>query len=174
MTMQATAAEKDAFLKMAAAAAKNIAGQPGVHLPASVTMAQAILESGWGKSEAARLRGNYFGIKKWQRGQSYAEMPTPHDPELTSKFRTYSDADESFKEHDDFIMGQPRYALVKKACAATPLDLFEICKEIQLACYSVVVDPKTKKAGANPQYAASLMELIKEHRLTQYDLKEAA
>lgn len=76
-------------------------------IPATITMAQALLESGAGKSELAVNAKNHFGIKctgDWFGGVYY------HDDETEGEcFRQYYDAAESFKDHSLFLL-RPRYA----------------------------------------------------------------
>ena len=76
-------------------------------IPASITMAQALLESGAGQSELATQANNHFGIKcsnGWFGGVYY------HDDETKGEcFRQYFDAAESFSDHSLFLM-RPRYA----------------------------------------------------------------
>ena len=76
-------------------------------IPASITMAQALLESGAGQSELATQANNHFGIKctkEWFGGVYY------HDDETEGEcFRQYSDAAESFKDHSLFLQ-RSRYS----------------------------------------------------------------
>jgi flagellum-specific peptidoglycan hydrolase FlgJ len=76
-------------------------------VPAAITMAQALLESGAGKSELAVKANNHFGIKctsDWFGGVYY------HNDETSGEcFRQYYDAAESFKDHSLFLK-RPRYA----------------------------------------------------------------
>ena len=76
-------------------------------IPACITLAQGLLESGAGKSELAREANNHFGIKchKDWKGESYT-----HDDETQSEcFRKYADAADSFEDHALFLM-RTRYA----------------------------------------------------------------
>jgi len=120
-------------------------------IPASITLAQAILESGDGNSELARGANNHFGIKchGWQGKKVY------HDDDRRNEcFRKYKNARESFKDHSLFLQ-RSRYQF-----------LFD---------YDIT-DYKSwakglKKAGyaTNPKYPALLIRLIEENNLTQYD-----
>ena len=92
-------------------------------VPASVTIAQAILESGWGGSELATRANNYFGIK-------CAAVASPHqigcidkatwehlngnDVTVTASFRRYASMRDSFLDHGLFLT-KPRYAAAFKA-----------------------------------------------------------
>jgi len=120
-------------------------------IPASVTLAQAILESGDGNSELARKANNHFGIKchKWTGKKTY------HDDDKRNEcFRKYDNAGQSFEDHSLFLK-RSRYAF-----------LFNL----------KITDYKgwakgLKKAGyaTNPKYPALLIRLIEENNLTQYD-----
>lgn len=77
-------------------------------IPASITMAQAIIESGAGTSELSINANNHFGIKchaDWE-GMNYIQ----NDDEQTECFRKYFSVDESFRDHSLFIISRPRYA----------------------------------------------------------------
>lgn len=77
-------------------------------IPASITLAQGILESGAGRSALARKANNHFGIKGssgWN-GQVYLAK----DDEIgLSKFRVYSSADESYRDHARLLVNGSRY-----------------------------------------------------------------
>lgn len=77
-------------------------------IPASITLAQGILESGAGKSELTRNSNNHFGIKAlggWT-GKIYLAWD---DETEKSHFRCYDSADESFKDHSEFLKNNSRY-----------------------------------------------------------------
>lgn len=121
-------------------------------IPASITLAQGILESGNGNSKLARLANNHFGIKchsDWQ-GDTYIQ----DDDHKDECFRKYKDPLESFEDHSEFLR-KPRYA-----------DLFEL----------KITDYKgwahgLKKAGyaTNPKYPSLLIDIIERNNLVQYD-----
>lgn len=120
-------------------------------IPASITLAQAILESGDGNSELAREANNHFGIKchDWQGKKVYH-----HDDRRNECFRKYESARESFEDHSEFLK-RSRYQF-----------LFDY----------KVTDYKSwakglKKAGyaTNPKYPELLIRLIEENNLHQYD-----
>lgn len=77
-------------------------------IPASITLAQGILESGAGQSELARKSNNHFGIKchsDWNGKRSY------HDDDLRGEcFRNYKRVEDSYDDHALFLTGRPRYA----------------------------------------------------------------
>lgn len=122
-------------------------------IPASITLAQAILESGDGNSELARKANNHFGIKchDWDGKKSY------HDDDLKGEcFRKYKSAAESFSDHSIFLQ-RKRYAF-----------LFDY----EITDYKAWAKG-LKKAGyaTNPKYPQLLIRLIEENDLHKYDLE---
>ena len=121
-------------------------------IPASITLAQGILESGDGNSPLARYANNHFGIKchsDWT-GKTFIQ----DDDKKNECFRKYKDPYESYKDHSDFLK-KNRYAF-----------LFEL----------KITDYKgwahgLKKAGyaTNPKYPHLLIKIIEENNLAQYD-----
>lgn len=124
-------------------------------IPASITLAQAILESGTGNSDLAKYANNHFGIKctsDWA-GKGYYK----DDDQKNDCFRVYDNPDESFKDHSNFLK-RKRYA-----------PLFELDRnDYQGWAYGL------KQAGyaTNPQYPQLLINLIEKYQLQQYDLGE--
>lgn len=120
-------------------------------IPASITLAQAILESGDGNSRLARKGNNHFGIKchEWDGKKIYADDDRRHEC-----FRKYKTAHASFEDHSEFLQ-KSRYAF-----------LFDY----------KVTDYKAwakglKKAGyaTNPRYPDLLIRIIEENNLVKYD-----
>jgi len=76
------------------------------HIPASITLAQAILESGDGNSDLAKASNNHFGIKchEWKGERVYYD-----DDKKGECFRKYKNASESFDDHSQFLKRE-RYA----------------------------------------------------------------
>lgn len=113
-------------------------------IPASITLAQGILESGDGNSALARYARNHFGIKchsDW-KGATF----TMDDDAKDECFRKYKHALESYKDHSDFLTGRNRYAF-----------LFEL----KLTDYKGWAHG-LKKAGyaTNPKYPKLLIDII--------------
>ena len=117
-------------------------------IPASITMAQALLESAAGQSELALNARNHFGIKctnEWFGGVYY------HDDDSQGEcFRMYPDASESFKDHSLFLK-RPRYAT---------------CFEIAIEDYEGWAN-RLKECGyaTDKLYAQKLVKLIQDYRL---------
>jgi LysM repeat protein len=125
--------------------------QSGV--PASITLAQGILESGDGNSPLAMYANNHFGIK-CHAGWTGETMHVDDDKK-NECFRKYESAYQSFKDHSEFLTSRSRYAF-----------LFDL----------KITDYKgwakgLKKAGyaTNPKYANMLIMLIEKYDLNKYD-----
>lgn len=122
-------------------------------IPASITLAQAILESGSGQGKLARYGNNHFGIKchsAWQ-----GKTITHDDDEKGECFRRYKYAYESFEDHSIFLANRSRYA-----------SLFELApNDYEGWAHGL------KKAGyaTDPEYAKKLIFIIKRYNLHEYD-----
>ena len=122
-------------------------------IPASITLAQGILESGAGNSALAREAKNHFGIKchKGWSGKTY----TMDDDEKNECFRKYENPEESFKDHSLFLTTRDRYA---KLFELDIMDYEGWAKGLKAAGYAT-----------NPKYAQLLIDRIKLYNLDQYD-----
>jgi len=120
-------------------------------IPASITLAQGILESRNGQSTLTKKSNNHFGIKchDWKGKKVYAD-----DDKKNECFRKYKNADESFEDHSQFLL-RKRYA-----------GLFELKKSDYKGWAKGL-----RKAGyaTDPAYAKLLIKLIEENNLHQYD-----
>ncbi|WP_411273291.1 glucosaminidase domain-containing protein [Daejeonella sp.] len=124
-------------------------------IPASITLAQGLLESGNGNSSLARDANNHFGIKctsEW-KGKTILK----DDDQVNDCFRVYSSPEESFRDHSEFLK-RKRYA-----------SLFELNKDDYQGWASGL-----KEAGyaTNPRYAELLITLVDRYDLSKYDRKE--
>jgi LysM repeat protein len=121
-------------------------------IPASITLAQGILESGSGTSKLATEGNNHFGIKchGWTGKAMYHD-----DDEKGECFRVYESAKESYEDHSKFLTDNKRYN-----------SLFEM----EITDYSSWANG-LKSAGyaTNPKYAEQLIALIEELDLSSYD-----
>ncbi len=134
---------------------KDIAIQEmyGSNIPASITLAQGILESGKGNSELARKANNHFGIKchkEWDGETFHMD-----DDEKNECFRMYNNPEESFKDHTHFLISRERYS-----------ELFEF----EILDYTNWAHG-LKRAGyaTNPRYAHILIRIIEENQLFLFD-----
>ena len=125
------------------------------HIPASITLAQGLLESGAGRGELARKANNHFGIKC---GGRWNGRTVRHDDDARNEcFRAYKNAEDSYKDHSKFLRDGARYQF-----------LFDL----------KITDYKgwakgLKKAGyaTDPKYAYRLINLIELYDLYEYDRK---
>ncbi len=122
-------------------------------VPASITLAQGILESGNGNSYLARQANNHFGIKcgnNWAGDEFY--MDDDRDNEC---FRKYPTVEESYRDHSDFIRTNPRY---ESLFALDPTDYKGWARGLKEAGYA------TRR-----NYAELLIDIIQKHKLYLYD-----
>ncbi|HBP44962.1 MAG TPA: hypothetical protein DD635_03615 [Flavobacteriales bacterium] len=121
-------------------------------IPASITLAQGILESGSGRSELAAKSNNHFGIKchsDWDGERVY------HDDDRRNEcFRSYGNASESFHDHSKFLK-RNRYEVLFEL---EPTDYVSWAKGLKKCGYAT-----------NPKYANQLIEIIERYELNQYD-----
>src|SRR5436305_927067 len=139
-------------------------GQRECNVPASVTIAQAILESGWGRSALTANDRNYFGIKCFNNDpgpiangcHSYATYEClPTCLPTTATFRTYASATDSFRDHGRFLVVNDRYAPAFGYTDNADQFLYQIWK----AGYAT-----------SPTYVQNVGGLMKQYNLYQYDL----
>ena len=122
-------------------------------VPASITLAQACLESANGTSTLARQANNHFGIKC--RGWSGPAFR--HDDDLKDEcFRSYDNAEESFSDHSDFLRYNDRYASLFDL---DPTDYKGWARGLKKAGYAT-----------DPAYAEKLIKIIEDYRLYEYDV----
>ena len=124
-------------------------------IPASITLAQGILESGNGVSELAKKSNNHFGIKchaDWEGGRTYHD-----DDEKGECFRVYDHPRDSYEDHSKFLL-RKRYAELFY------LDLYDYkgwAKGLKKCGYAT-----------NPKYSDLLITLIERHDLNRLDSEE--
>ena len=125
-------------------------------VPASITLAQAILESNSGESNLAKNHNNHFGIKcksDWTGTKAYQD-----DDAKQECFRAYDAAEVSFKDHSNFLKNRPNY-----------VDLFLLDPVDDTAwAYGL------KKAGyaTASDYPKKLLKIIDDYELAQYNFPE--
>ena len=122
-------------------------------IPASITLAQGILESGSGSGRLAVEANNHFGIKchtGWIGGRIYHD-----DDEAQECFRTYNDASYSYRDHSLFLKDRSRYA-----------GLFELEKDDYTGWANGL-----REAGyaTDKRYPEKLISLIERYELYKYD-----
>ena len=122
------------------------------NIPASITLAQGLFESGAGRSELTTKGNNHFGIKchGWTGRTVY------HDDDRKGEcFRAYKSAYESYDDHSRFLASSQRYASLFKL---NKTDYKGWARGLKAAGYAT-----------NPQYANKLIEIIQLYKLYEYD-----
>lgn len=122
-------------------------------IPASITLAQGILESGCGKSPLSTKANNHFGIKckeGWDGEKYYYDDDAPQEC-----FRVYTNARESYSDHSDFLVTRARYA-----------DLFSLKTDDYKSWAHGL---KAAGYATNPKYATLLITYIEDYGLYEYD-----
>lgn len=132
-------------------------------VPASVTIAQAILESGWGRSSLNRYDHNFFGMKCFGSPGAIAlgcryygttECGPSGCYSTTDTFRAYRNDTDSYVDHGRALATLPRY----RAAFAYTNNPDQFAREIHKAGYAT-----------DPNYANSLISLMKQFNLYQYN-----
>lgn len=122
-------------------------------IPASITLAQGILESSSGSSELTKRSNNHFGIK------CHKEWTGPHtlhdDDELAECFRVYEDPNGSYRDHSLFLTTRSRYS---KLFELEPGDYVGWAEGLSAAGYAT-----------DRRYPAKLIGLIEKFELHKYD-----
>lgn len=124
-------------------------------IPASITLAQGIIESNCGKSSLAVNANNHFGIKctkEWTGETFYYD-----DDKEDECFRKYRNYDESFRDHSIFLVSRSRYA----ALFTLPIDDYK----------GWATGLKQAGYATNPEYANILIRVIEENKLYEFDYK---
>ena len=136
--------------KYAPAATKNMRFYK---IPASITLAQGILESGHGQSTLAKKANNHFGIKchKGWKGKSIL-----HDDDAKDEcFRSYKNPLRSYKDHSLFVVERDRYS-----------PLFKLNRKDYK---SWAIGLKAAGYATDPKYAEKLISLIERFKLNRFD-----
>lgn len=122
-------------------------------IPASIKLAQAVLESGAGRGELAQKANNHFGIKckgEWQGEHYFKDDDAPNEC-----FRKYKDAESSFRDHSLFLTTRDRY---KNLFRLPITDYKGWARGLKEAGYAT-----------NPAYAERLIKIIEDHQLYLID-----
>lgn len=123
------------------------------HIPASITLAQGLLESAAGRSDLAQKSNNHFGIKchnDWKGDRVYAD-----DDKKGECFRKYPTVLDSYNDHSKFLVNSKRY---QSLFELEPTDYKGWAKGLKAAGYATAT-----------KYAESLINLIETYDLAQYD-----
>ena len=125
-------------------------------IPASITLAQGVFESGAGRSDLARKGNNHFGIKchGWQGRTVRANDDAPDEC-----FRAYDNAWQSYEDHSRFLVNSNRY---RKLFSLSITDYRGWAHGLKAAGYAT-----------NPRYAQSLISIIERFGLARFDTKQS-
>ncbi|MEL6924181.1 MAG: glucosaminidase domain-containing protein, partial [Bacteroidota bacterium] len=128
-------------------------------IPASIKLAQAILESSWGRSKAATIYNSHFGIKckDWQ-GDTFRKKDDDYDTYgnlIESCFRAYTSTEQSFRDHSNFLLTGNRY---QELFTYDRSDYVNWAIGLQRCGYAT-----------DPEYALRLIDLIEKYKLYEYD-----
>lgn len=132
----------------------------------SITIAQAILESGWGESDLTKESNNLFGIKadnRWDGKSVNVKTGENYNDTVVASFRAYESRSESLKDHAEFLSSNERYTDhgVFKA-----KDYKQQAQALENAGYSTKEDEKGEKI-----YADILIDVINKYNLQLLDHK---
>lgn len=159
MTTMATAEQRTFLDKIGPMAAANM---QKTGILASLTIAQAILESGWGKSGLTLKANNLFGVKGTYNGASLSCKTQEWDGSkyitITAAFRKYPSWAESVADHSALFLRLDRYKNLRG------------CTDYKKACQYVREDGY----ATDPAYTTKLIRIIEAYGLTQYDAQETA
>ena len=126
------------------------------HIPASITLAQGLLESGAGQSALARKSNNHFGIKC---GSDWDGKSVRYDDDARNEcFRAYKHPKQSYEDHSKFLASRSRYAFLFKLKIT---DYKGWAKGLKKAGYAT-----------DRRYAQRLIDIIELYDLHQYDTKK--
>ena len=123
-------------------------------VPASITLAQGILETAGGQSDLASVANNHFGIKC--KSDWNGDYMLHDDDAKNERFRKYATVEDSYKDHSDFLKARPGYAFLFKL---DPTDYEGWAKGLKKAGYAT-----------NPNYAQSIIKMIVENNLQDYSM----
>ncbi|HLL64235.1 MAG TPA: sporangiospore maturation cell wall hydrolase GsmA [Micromonosporaceae bacterium] len=158
-----SAASRAQFIRSSVAPARR--SQREWKVPASVTIAQAILESGWGRSGLAARHNNYFGMKCFGQGPfaNGCHVYRTHECDAAgvcspteASFRTYASVGASFRDHGRLLGTAPRY----RPAFAHTRNPNQFLAEVHKAGYAT-----------SPTYTANVQRVMQSYNLYQYDVR---
>ena len=124
-------------------------------VPAAITLAQGLLETENGNSDLVKKSNNHFGIKC---KSSWTSAGVSHDDDAPGEcFRSYKDAEASYRDHSNYLRGNDRYGFLFNL---SPADYKGWAKGLRKAGYAT-----------NPKYPDILIKNIEQFNLQQYSLE---
>lgn len=152
--------ERKAFIAQVAPVAQEI--QKEYHILASITIAQASLESDWGRSKLSSKYNNYFGVKGDQSSRSVSletkEFENGHWIKKKANFMVYNDIQESMIDHAKLLKNGTTWNNKQYQAVIDADDYVTASKALLQAGYAT-----------DPTYAKKLIEIIEQYQLYQYD-----
>lgn len=133
-------------------------------IPASIKLAQGLLESNWGRSELATNANNHFGIKcgsKW-KGPAFYKEDDDHDEDgrlIKSCFRSFPDAVRSYEAHSDFLRDPAKVYRYGRLFEIDPTDYVSWAYGLYEAGYAT-----------DPRYPQKIISVIEKYNLHQFDV----
>jgi flagellum-specific peptidoglycan hydrolase FlgJ len=132
-------------------------------VPASITLAQAALESAWGESGLTQKANNFFGIKDFPNDEWHSENYVAYTKEwngsayysIEQPFRKYRTAQGSFDDHATFLKKNSRYG---KLFSLSVKDFVSWATGLKAAGYAT-----------DPGYADKLISMVNKYGLSKYD-----
>lgn len=123
-----------------------------------VMMAQAILESGWGRSKLAKEHNNFFGIKEYRKGKKGAKLATNEyvkgkKVRVKAKFRKYNSPKDCFADRSEWFLNNYRYDDLD----FKTVDWVDLTIELQERGYAT-----------DPDYSIRLIRIVKKYKLDKY------
>ena len=126
-------------------------------IPPSVTVGQAVLESGWGRSGLAKRHKNLFGMKAGRSDKAVAlpttEVVSGRAERSTARFRRYEDYTESVAHHGELLARDPRYAAARPHWENWPQFLATVAPTY----------------ATDPRYVQRVSRLVETYRLDEWD-----
>lgn len=132
----------------------------------SVTIAQAILESGWGKSELSTKANNLFGIKadtSWKGKKIKMNTSEYYNQKIVDEFRVYNSKQDSIKDYGEFLKNNKRY---KQSGVFQATHYIDQANAIEKAGYSTV-----ENSNGQQIYSKLVIDIIQEQNLQLLDFQ---
>ncbi|WML36988.1 glucosaminidase domain-containing protein [Clostridium sp. OS1-26] len=132
----------------------------------SVTIAQAILESGWGKSELSTKANNLFGIKadtSWKGKKIKMNTSEYYNQKIVDEFRVYNSKQDSIKDYGEFLKNNKRY---KQSGVFQATHYIDQANAIEKAGYSTV-----ENSDGQQIYSELVIDIIQEQNLQLLDFQ---
>ncbi|MBI6874308.1 glycoside hydrolase family 73 protein, partial [Clostridium aciditolerans] len=132
----------------------------------SVTISQAILESGWGKSELSTKANNLFGIKadtSWKGKKIKMNTSEYYNQKIVDEFRVYNSKQESIRDYGEFLKNNKRY---KQSGVFQATHYIDQANAIEKAGYSTVENSKGQQI-----YSELVIDIIQEQNLQLLDFQ---